>query len=159
MKSSGILVFVRRNSFLSLIFAALIFIIIVFVFVGENFPPRKQQHQGHHQQQQQQQQQKEEESRELVVGTIKDRKSGAKNPGCKVNRKPVLPRYEGPVDTRVTLTYSDPATYVGPIVEGWPPNASRNFTPYVRPTENSGVHFINVLRAHFSYEKNYKAKM
>ncbi len=133
MKSPGILIiFFRRISFLSLLFAALIFILIVFAFFGDNSPHRNhQQHQQHHQQQHLA------ESGERVFDNIEDRTGDTRNPDCKVNRIPVLPRYDGPVDARITLTYSDPDTYVGPIVEGWGPNVSRNATPFVRPTEDS----------------------
>ena len=130
MKSPGILIFVRRNSFLSLLFAALIFIVIVFLFVGENPPPRKQQ-------QQHQKQRHNVGFVERIVATVQKQTLDTGNTSCKVNRKPVLTRYDGPVDARVTLTYSDPAKYVGPIVEGWGPNVSRNVTPFLRPTENS----------------------
>lgn len=34
-------------------------------------------------------------------------------------------------------SFSDPNTYKGPIVEGWPPRKSRDVWKYIRPNENT----------------------
>ena len=35
------------------------------------------------------------------------------------------------------ITFEDPKTYQGPILEGWPPNKSRNMKTYIKPGQNS----------------------
>ncbi|XP_059085832.1 uncharacterized protein LOC131882637 [Tigriopus californicus] len=37
----------------------------------------------------------------------------------------------------IPFTYSDPRTYVGPIVQGWPPYADRNLSRYIRPDKDT----------------------
>ena len=38
-----------------------------------------------------------------------------------------------------TYSFSDPDSYRGPIVNGWPPERSRDVKKYIRPNENTVV--------------------
>jgi hypothetical protein len=58
-------------------------------------------------------------------------------PACSFNKKPVEARYSGSVNADFNLTFTDPALWRGPVVEGWAPNVSRNVSLYLRPTENT----------------------
>jgi len=39
----------------------------------------------------------------------------------------------------VTISHGDPASYKGPIVEGWGPQVSRDVRLYVRPEEDTNL--------------------
>jgi hypothetical protein len=56
---------------------------------------------------------------------------------CSPNKKPVIVKYDGPINKDPLITFSDPGLYIGPIVEGWGPNVSRDVKLVVRPTENT----------------------
>ena len=59
-----------------------------------------------------------------------------KSTACRVSNKPPIVKYTGPVDTTVNITF-DTGPYVGPIVEGWGPEVSRNVRLYSRPEEDT----------------------
>lgn len=47
-----------------------------------------------------------------------------------------------PLDQRLSpeqagFIFDDPATYVGPILKGWPPNRDRNVSKLIRPGQNT----------------------
>ena len=44
------------------------------------------------------------------------------------------------IRTPITLTYDDPKTYKGPIVEGWPPSKNRAITLYMQ-----GIGFVQEI--------------
>ena len=56
---------------------------------------------------------------------------------CQLNKKPVQIQYTGKTDNKVTIKFTDPSQYKGPIVEGWGPNVSRDVSLYMKPNENT----------------------
>ena len=47
---------------------------------------------------------------------------------------------------RNTFSFDDPKVYIGPYLEGWPPNASRDVSLLVKPNANTIINDVSCLR-------------
>jgi len=54
---------------------------------------------------------------------------------CILSTKQPLTTYSGQISDQELITFTNPDTYSGPVVQGWEPGKARNITSYLRPND------------------------